>query len=258
MPEKAVITEAMRQKEKVTRPFVNKYSALMDLDPDVIRAIISNESHFVATATSPTGAYGYGQFTSIAVKQVQNIARMNPAVADLVNFSKAEASDPDRGIKAICATLWWLFHVKYASVSDKKTRLEAVLTFYNAGGKAAALVVKYGGHTQALPYIKTQLSPTERSQADVYVPRVIVWFIQWHEFFKSSDPLDSGITTPESTPDPVTSPSELPEKYKPLLEALQLLHNDTDGVSITTTSREGMTEINILIPGEYSGFSIAR
>ena len=136
----------MLDREEEIRHYIETYADLFDLDPNMIRAVIMQESFFVAEAVSPTGAYGYGQFTTIGAKQVQNISRMTEKAADLSEFTKHNADEPDAGIKAICATFWWLMYKKYRSVRDKKVQLEAALTFYNSGGIPAALVIKHGGH----------------------------------------------------------------------------------------------------------------
>ncbi len=154
------IARDCQERERDVREFVEEHANTFDIDPNLVRALITQESRFKAEAVSPTGAYGLGQFTGIGARQVQNIADMSdcPDPLELDTFTKQDASQPDVGIKAICATLWWLFNKKYGRVDDKKVQLEAVLTFYNSGGRPAALVVKYGGHDKALPHIQAMPS----------------------------------------------------------------------------------------------------
>lgn len=247
----AKITTDLEEREKVVRPYIEQYADLFDLDPNLVRGLITQESRFVGEATSPTGCYGYGQFSHIGAKQVQNISAMTEKAADLANFQKQEADEPDRGIKAICATLWWLFNKKYHLVADKKVQLEAVLTFYNAGGRPAALVVKNGGHAEAVGDINA-LPKNLRSQAAKYAPEVAAWFVAWHEHFVKL----AGIVAP--TPPPVEkignpfddATRTLDVRYKALVEALLLLANEDEHVDSIVNSREGLTELTLIFPGE--------
>lgn len=246
----AKITADLEAREKEVRIFIEQYADLFDLDPNLVRGLITQESRFVAEATSPTGCYGYGQFSHIGAKQVQNISAMTEKAADLADFSKADADDPDRGIKAICATLWWLFNKKYHRVPDKKIQLEAVLTFYNSGGRPAALVVKNGGHAQAVGEINA-LPKNLRSQAATYAPEVAAWFVAWHEHFvKLADTV-----APPPPVERVTNPFDestrtLDVRYKALVQALLLLANEDEHVDSIVNSREGLTELTLIFPGE--------
>lgn len=246
----AKITGDLIEREKEVRQYIQTYADLFDLDPNLVRGLITQESRFIAEATSPTGAYGYGQFTGIGARQVQNIAAMTDKAADLADFQKAEADDPDRGIKAICATLWWLFNKKYARVQDKKIQLEAVLTFYNSGGRPAALVVKHGGHAEAVGAIN-DLPRNMRSQAAKYAPEVAVWFVAWHEHFvklaETSQPAPV-IKKPDNPFDDSTR--RLDVRYKALVEALLLLANEDEDVDSIVNSRDGLTELTLIFPGE--------
>jgi hypothetical protein len=238
------ITEEILEREGRVRDVLEEYSELFDIDPNLVRALITQESRFIPTAKSPTGAFGYGQFTNIAAKQVQIIASMTPLAADLKDFQKAHASEPKKGIKAICATLWWLFHKKYEDVGDKKTQLEACLTFYNAGGKVAALVVKHGGHAKALPFIK-QIPANERSQGDKYAPELLQWFVAWHELTAKPAP------APEKPKEenPFEDKVKMDIRYSSLIHTLKLL-GELSEVDVLITSRDNMTEITLIVPGE--------
>jgi hypothetical protein len=213
--------------------------------------LITQESRFVAEAVSPTGAYGLGQFTNIGAKQVQNIAEMTDKAADLADFTKQDADDPDRGIKAICATLWWLFNKKYHRVTDKKVQLEAVLTFYNSGGRPAALVVQSGGHAQAVGAINA-LPKNLRSQAAKYAPEVAVWFVAWHEHFvklaETTAPPPPAVVKVGNPFDDSTRTIDI--RYKALVEALLLLANEDENVDSIVNSRDGLTELTLIFPGE--------
>ena len=247
----AKITGQLIEREKEVRKFIETYADLFDLDPNLIRGLITQESRFVSEAVSPTGAYGFGQFTGIGARQVQNISRMTEKAADLSDFVKRDADDPDRGIKAICATLWWLFNKKYVRVADKKVQLEAVLTFYNSGGRPAALVVKHGGHAEAVGAINA-LPKNMRSQAAKYAPEVAVWFVAWHEHFVKLDETKAPtpvVTLPNNPFDDSTQTLDI--RYKALVEALLLFADGDENVDSIVNSRDGLTEFTLIFPGEF-------
>ncbi len=236
-----ILSNGLIEREKQLSGTIEKYAKLFEIDPNVVRALMTQESAFVAEATSPTGAYGYGQFTGIGARQVyQNISQMDHRAEDLSDFRKNRASEPDMGIKAICATLWWLYHKKYANVEDQVVKLEAVLTFYNSGGKPAALVVRHGGHAKALPFIQ-QLPRNVKSQSEKYAPQVAAWYLKWHEHYKAIAP----------TAPPVNEAPGLGAKHGALVEALKLLGNEDETVDVLIDSRDGLTEVTIILPGEY-------
>lgn len=246
----AKITAELEEREKQVRPFIEKYADLFDLDPNLVRGLITQESRFVAEATSPTGCYGYGQFSHIGAKQVQNIAAMTEKAADLADFTKQDADDPDKGIKAICATLWWLFNKKYHNVVDKKIQLEAVLTFYNSGGRPAALVIRHGGHAQAVPSIKA-LPKNFQSQAVKYAPEVAAWFVVWHEHFVKL----AETAAPEPPVDKATNPFDdrtMDVRYQALIQALLLLGKQDPNVDGLINVRDGLTELTLIFPGELN------
>lgn len=232
----ATITRDLQEREHVVSGYIDSYADIFELDPNLIRALITQESRFVAEATSPTGAYGYGQFTGIGAKQVQNIAAINSEAADLHFFTKRDASDPDKGIKAICATLWWLFNKKYPNVEDKKIQLEAVLTFYNAGGIAAKAVIDAGGHEKALAQLQNI------SQAASYAPSVAQWYIAWHELKKKQEPVSENPFDAQAR--------KLPPVYVALIDSLRCLPQGDPTVDVIIDSRNGMTEVSIIFPGE--------
>ncbi len=235
------IEQSVLAREEEVHEIIEKHAALFDLDPNLIRAVITQESYFVAEATSHTGAYGYGQFTSIGARQVQNISRMTSKASDLSGFTKAQADEPDAGIKAICATFWWLLYTKYRTVSDKKVQLEAALTFYNAGGRPAALVVKHGGHAEAVSAIKA-LPRGYQGQSLDYAPRCALRYVAWHDHFdKQLLPELNPFDTVEKT---------LDARYRALIEALLLLAEGDPTVDVVVNSRDGLTELTLLFSGE--------
>ncbi len=243
----ATITETLQKLEKTVSNYIEEYSDLFDLDPNLVRALITQESRFIAEATSPTGAFGYGQFTGIGARQVKNIAAMTPFAADLAKFKKQDADDPDKGIKAICATLWWLFNKKYPGVEDKKIQLEAVLTFYNSGGRTAALVIKHGGHDRAVPALK-KLPSNLRSQSVRYAPELAQWYVAWHELKK-----EKVFIGPPSPQNPFDEQEQgLRARYRPLVEALVLLAREDESVDVIVNSRDGLTEVTLIFPGELN------
>ena len=240
-------------REEEVRVYIEKYADLFNLDPNLIRAVITQESAFTAEATSHTGAYGYGQFTGIGAKQVQNIARMTDKAADLIHFTKQNADEPDFGIKAICATFWWLMYKKYRRVADKKIQLEASLTFYNAGGRPAALVIKHGGHEHAVSAIKA-LPKNWQSQSVTYAPKVSASFVRWHEHMaveiKEEPP--SLLDSPDNPFD--TTVDKIHPCHKALIESLLLMgkgkYGGTHAVDVTVGSRDNRTEVTLLFFGE--------
>jgi hypothetical protein len=243
----AHISQAVFKREKELRQYIERHSETFGLDPNLIRAVITQESRFVAKATSPTGAYGYGQFTTIGAKQVQNIAAMHPDAADLKDFTKRDADKPDIGVKAVCATFWWLMSKKYSSVADKKVQLEAAVTFYNSGGRPAALVIKHGGHAAAKEAI-SQLPKRYQSQSMHYAPEVAIWFIAWYDHFKNS-PAAPLREVPDSNPfdeeEPILSPS-----HQALIEALTIMASNEESTDCIVNSRDGLTELTLIFPGE--------
>ena len=241
----AKITEEVLLREKEVRQYIEQYALLFDIDPNLVRGLITQESRFVSDAVSPTGALGYGQFTGIGARQVQNIARMTDKAADLADFTKPEASDPNRGIKAVCATLWWLFNKKYHQVQDKKVQLEAVLTFYNSGGRPAALVVKHGGHAESVPFIKA-LPSNMQSQSVKYAPEVAAWFVSWHQHMLTEVPTE---LVKETNPFDTTI-QELPANYRGLVEALLVMAEQDNRVDALINVQDGLTELTLIFPGE--------
>lgn len=243
----AKITEELIQREQDVHFYIEKHAQAFDLDPNLIRGLITQESRFIAEATSPTSAYGYGQFTKIGAKQVQNIAAMTSKASDLNDFTKRDASDPDKGVKAICATLWWLFNVKYKDVEDRKVQLEAVLTFYNAGGRPAALVVAHGGHQNAVPHIK-ELPKSYQSQAVKYAPEVAAWFVAWHEHSQKVKVEEEPKVIEVNPFDDVGGTMDV--RYRALVQTLLLLAEKDESIDCLVDSQEGMTEVTLILPGE--------
>ncbi len=238
----AAIRADVVEREKEVRPYLEKWCRIFGINPNVVRGLITQESLFDSDARSPTGAFGYGQFTRIAAKQVNNIANMPgcPDAGGLNAFEKTQASDPNIGIKAICATLWWLMNVKYKSVADNKTlQLEACLTFYNAGGIPAYLVIKHGGHAAALEAIKA-LPASKRSQADHYSPRVSAWIIKWSELMKTSAP----------TPTPIEEVSETVSLgHKIFMDLILAVAKNDDSIEVEIEEGGGFTELSLVFPG---------
>lgn len=247
------LSEDVKKRERDVRPYIEEYAELFEIDPNLVRALITQESRFVANAVSPTGAAGYGQFTGIGARQVQNISAMTPKAADLKNFTKQDADDENLGIKAVCATLWWLYYRKYPQVEDKKLRLEAGLTFYNAGGKAASLVIQHGGHAQASAAIK-QLPSQYRSQADKYASEVFLWFVAWHDFIEAEKKIDARpveIPSVLSNANPFDNHTKrMDVRYKSLIETLRLLADADKEIDILINARDGLTELTLIFPGE--------
>lgn len=249
------ISRELAEREKAVHDNIEEYAELFELDPDLIRALITQESRFVGNAVSPTKAYGFGQFTNIGAKQVQLVAAMTPKAADLANFQKSEAGDPDRGIKAICAFIWWLFYKKYNNIQDKRLKLECALTFYNAGGRPAAIVQNAGSHAAAVPALRALPAPI-RSQSDKYAAEVSMWYVAWHEYseqLKQQAPAPAPVPVqPGETSNPFdTKEKKLDPRYRVLVEALRLMDNADAAVECTVTSRDGLTEIVLILPGEY-------
>lgn len=248
-----IISKDIQNRETEVSYYIKKYADLANLDPNLVRALITQESRFVSDAVSSTNAYGFGQFTNIGARQVVEVAKIhNPELfGDLSDFQKKDASDPDLGIKAVCAFLWWLFYVKYQYVSEKTVKLEASLTFYNAGGNPAALVVKHGGFANAIPFIK-QLPVNKRSQGATYAGEVSLWYVAWHDLIKSRQVLESPkLRMGELDQNPFDSVSDAGNnKYRALIEALKLIGKTDPQVEVFVLSRDDLTEITLILSGE--------
>ncbi len=245
------ISKEVEIREAEVSHFIEEYAELAGVDSNLVRALITQESRFVANAVSPTNAFGFGQFTNIGARQVVEVAKIhNPeSFGDLKDFQKKEASDPDRGIKAICAFLWWLYHVKYKRVEDKRVKLEASLTFYNAGGRPAALVVKHGGFSNAVPHIN-QLPAHQRSQGAKYAGEVSLWYVAWHDLLRVRE---AAAVAEETGRNPFDSTDEkLDIRYRALVECLKLMSELDPNVDVFIDSRDGLTDVNLVLPGDYS------
>ncbi len=246
------IPSDVQEREAKVSHYIEEYAELASIDPNLVRALITQESRFIPDAVSPTNAYGFGQFTSIGARQVVEVATIHKRelFGDLSDFQKKEASDPDRGIKAVCAFLWWLFYVKYRRIEDKALKLEAALTFYNAGGRAASLVIKHGGFSKAVPFIK-QLPGRYRSQADRYAGEVSLWYVAWHELMEAREEAEA---VPLRNPfDPRTdSQFRLDPRYRALVEALKIAGENDPRIDVLIESRDGLTEIMLILPGDYT------
>ncbi len=256
------ISNDVQEREADVSHYIEEYAELASIDPNLVRALITQESRFIGNAVSPTNAYGFGQFTNIGARQVVEVAKIHNSdlFGDMADFQKREASDPDRGIKAVCAFLWWLFYVKYKRVENKQVKLEASLTFYNAGGRPAALVVKHGGFTKAVPHIKA-LPARHRSQGDKYAGEVSLWYVAWHELMRSREKAaEEAAQVPELPTDVGRNPFDvqvdgrlnLDHKYKALVEALKLVGEGDPQVDVLLDSRDGLTEVTLILPGDYT------
>ena len=245
------IREAVLEKETAIADYIDQHANTFSLDANLVRALITQESRFNGDISSPTGAFGFGQFTKIGAKQVQNISHMNPLAADLSEFTKEQASDPDVGIKAICATLWWLFERKYDDVINKRVQLEAVLTFYNAGGIPAALVIKHDGHANALSKIK-KLPPHRISQSPVYAPEVLAWYVAWTDHFAKQEPVPVVTTAVEEKPVVVENDGDLNPSHAMLIKLLEGLAEADKSIDFTKNTGCSMTEVTLIFPGEGS------
>lgn len=138
--------------------------------------LINHESAgFQADAVSSTGAGGLGQFTSIGRREVERILKMaayrgrfsgEPRIAErLKEFLRAEQFEPDLALEAAALYLASL-------IATYNFNVEAALTAYNAGGKAARIVQQSGTHAAALTTLLL-LPSNQRSQSPTYAPRVL-------------------------------------------------------------------------------------
>ncbi len=244
-----IISKEVRAREKEIRMYIEQHSESFDLDPNLIRAIITQESRFIADAVSPTGAFGLGQMTGIGARQVKLIAAMSdcPDPLELDEFTKRDADDPNLGVKAVCATIWWLSEKKYRRVENKKIKLEAILTFYNSGGKAAHLVIKYGGHASAVDAIKA-LPGRYRSQAVRYAPEVVQWYVAWHELLKE----EAAVVETNAVMQPaIPFEYQLDPTHQALIATLQLLGQRDMDIEVTLNVQENLTEVTLIFPGEF-------
>jgi len=125
---------------------------------------------------SPTGALGIAQFTGVGAGEVRRLMELRdwrarfddaPQLQErLLNFQK----DRDAITPAVAIPAAALFLAFWAR--QYRGNLDAALTQYNAGTRAAQLVAARGSHAAALPELRA-LPANQRSQADVYVPWVV-------------------------------------------------------------------------------------
>lgn len=163
------------------------------LPAHALKAMIQQESKFDTDARSSTGAIGLGQFTGVAVKEVRRIAKMSKyksgyagqsnLLSRLQTFTKTRArDDPATAIEASALYLKFL-------LDQNNGNLDAALTHYNAGGKMAYYVRKYGYENARRRGLLTG------SQSRNYVRHVRGWmrrFANGERFDKSSGKFVTG------------------------------------------------------------------
>ena len=158
----------------VRHPELDKTHPTGHTGVSVLVGLFDQESKFDPTARSKTGAAGLGQFTMVAVDEVKRLIAMSKyrgrfdttTAGRLNSFSKDLAvSDPHLAIEAAALLMAELLR-------KWKGNVEAALTDYNAGGKAAGIVASAGSHSMAKATLEN-LDPREKSQSPVYAPEVV-------------------------------------------------------------------------------------
>ena len=169
------------------RPFLpliheatNRHVELRDR-PEVYVGLLDQESAFdpaivSGTRRSPTGALGIAQFTTIGGDEVRRLMDMktwSDRFSDnvtLTNKLKNFRKEPDATDVPIAIHAGALF---LSSLIKKwKGNVEAALTDYNAGGKAAKIVADAGSHAAAKSMLEN-LPANQKSQSPVYAPEVL-------------------------------------------------------------------------------------
>ena len=164
-----------------------------------LEAILYVESRYDPGATSPTGAAGIAQFTTIGMAEVRRLSalsgyrsRYDASLARrLQSMRGSDAYDPDLAIEAAALTLQ-----HYLARYDGD--LAATATFYNAGGNAAAAVRRYG-HAGA----KSRGLLTF-SQASTYWPHVKAAMDRF-----AKEDRANGSPSPQPQPTPQPQPQDL-------------------------------------------------
>lgn len=162
---------------------VKKASKRWKIDPYLLMGLIQTESRFDPGATSPTGAAGMGQFTSIGIKEIQRLAKIGlyakafSSAKDKALLAKLKAFNKDRAYEpgpAIEAAALYLHHL----LRTYKQNVPAALTHYNAGGRMAKHVVKHGFKEAKAKGLLTF------SQAKTYAPHVLGWRAKFKKGWK--------------------------------------------------------------------------
>ncbi|MCI0528051.1 MAG: hypothetical protein L0Y56_11500, partial [Nitrospira sp.] len=81
-------------------------------------------------------------------------------------------------------------------------------------------------------------------------PEVSLWFLAWHDLMTAT-----AAPVPIEVPAP-TNPFEAKvpageNRYKALVEALKVMGDTAEGVDVLIHSRDGLTELTLILPGEY-------
>jgi len=83
---------------------------------------------------------------------------------------------------------------------------------------------------------------------------VIVWFVAWHEYTVQRDgETPTVLVEPRHTANPFDEDDVLgmDVKYRALIEALLLLDKVDPEVNSTVSTRDELTEVTLIFPGEY-------
>lgn len=140
-PETPAVRLSGKLPESVTRwnPLIDRVAAKHDLDPDLVRAVILQESNGDPDAVSPKGAVG--------------LMQLLPTTA--ADYGITSLRDPESNLEAGCQHL-----ARLCRKMDGD--LELSLAAYNAGEGAVA---RFGGvpaYTETRDYVKRILSRLER------------------------------------------------------------------------------------------------
>jgi hypothetical protein len=93
-----------------------------------------------------------------------------------------------------------------------------------------------------------------QSQAPKYAPEVAIWFVAWHDYM---DEHQKEAPAPEPQPSPGINPFDpsgegMDPRFRALIEALVVLGEEAGDVDVVLNSRDGLTELTLLFPGELA------
>lgn len=146
-----------------SKEIVNTLELHTDIEPELVTALIKQESNYNSNAVSHAGAQGLGQIMPQTADWICN--KWNISHYDSIAF------DP---IKNIRMTIWYLNWL-YKNTSISKNDIELTLAYYNGGGKNAYRYKLYRKQKQGYKLTDDQLVHVSRLAEETrdYVSRIM-------------------------------------------------------------------------------------